>query len=398
MNVSQLAVYQLPDEVHTMQKRTTVPFYNRRRALEQRETPVISDTTATPTQSSSPGWLNRLNKWTYSPPLSCMTASAAASIADPASSASNCTCGNDRVDDPIFQRPNGQVYVSPTSVLKPTSSSTQNTSPVFQRPNGQPYDIPAPLPSSMVKRQVADWSRVAYYTSTAPAQATGLSFMANLGDPQNAFGNSLSYVTPRGDKVAAESLPFNGMLQTSETEIIVLSDKECDADCPYWRPNATSHYGWSGSSKAFFIEFQMDHYHNLGIDQGMLSDAPAYWFLNAAIPRILQYGSDRNNIPCSCWSTGCGEFDAFELLSNGAERAKSTIHRQGNLEGGDSNYFRRPVGQTMKFAVVWHYPHITVLVLDDKFDFSQSMSDDAMRKLVAYDPDSWVHSLYAIGD
>jgi hypothetical protein len=38
------------------------------------------------------------------------------------------------------------------------------------------------------------------------------------------------------------------------------------------------------------------------------------------------------------------------------------------------------------------------LVLDDKFDFSQSMSDDAMKKLVAYDPDSWVHSLYAIGD
>ncbi|CAN9369168.1 unnamed protein product [Alternaria alternata] len=250
----------------------------------------------------------------------------------------------------------------------------------------------------MVKRQAADWSRIAYYTSTAPAQATGLSFMANLGDPQNAFGNSLSYVTPRGDKVAAESLPFNGMLQTSETEIVVLSDKECDADCPYWRPNATSHYGWSGSSKAFFIEFQMDHYPNLGTDQGMLSDAPAYWFLNAAIPRILQYGSDRNNIPCSCWSTGCGEFDAFELLSNGAERAKSTIHRQGNLEGGDSNYFSRPVGQTMKFAVVWHYPHITALVLDDKFDFSQSMSDDAMRKLVAYDPDSWVHSLYAIGD
>ena len=124
MNVSQLAVYQLPDEVHTMQKRTTVPFYNPRRALEQRETPMISDTTAIPTQSSSPSWFNRLNKWTYStttgctpatvtstvtvkaacssisipqaapnttyigPPLSCMTTSAAASIADPAPSAS----------------------------------------------------------------------------------------------------------------------------------------------------------------------------------------------------------------------------------------------------------------------------------------------------------------------
>lgn len=156
--------------------------------------------------------------------------------------------------------------------------------------------------------------------------------------------------------------------------------------------------GWSGSSKAFFIEFQMDHRANKGTDQGALSDAPAYWFLNAAIPRILQYGNDRNNIPCSCWSTGCGEFDAFELLSNGAERAKSTMHRQGNLQGGDSNWFRRPVGSMMKFAVVWHYPHITALILDDDFDFSEQMTNDAMQKLVAYDPDSWVHSLFPIGD
>jgi hypothetical protein len=57
----------------------------------------------------------------------------------------------------------------------------------------------------------------------------------------SAFGNSLSYVTPRGDKVAAESLPFEGTLRTSETELVVLSDKECDADCPYWRPDATAH-------------------------------------------------------------------------------------------------------------------------------------------------------------
>jgi hypothetical protein len=96
----------------------------------------------------------------------------------------------------------------------------------------------------------------------------------------------------------------------------------------------------------------MDHYSNTGTDQGLISDAPAWWFLNAAIPRILQYGNDRNNIPCSCWSTGCGEFDAFEVLSNGEERAKSTLHRQGNLEGGDSNYFRRPVGTMLKFAVI----------------------------------------------
>jgi hypothetical protein len=156
--------------------------------------------------------------------------------------------------------------------------------------------------------------------------------------------------------------------------------------------------GWSGSSKAFFIEFQMDHYQNRGSDQGLISDAPAWWFLNAAIPRVLQYGNDRNNVPCSCWSTGCGEFDAFEVLSNGAERAKSTMHRQGNLEGGDSNYFLRPVGRKLRFAVVWHYPHITATVLDDDYEFGDSLTEEQVESLVAYDPDSWVHSLFPIGD
>ncbi|KAJ4406767.1 target of Sbf [Didymella pomorum] len=245
---------------------------------------------------------------------------------------------------------------------------------------------------------------MAYYTSAAPAEATGFSFLANLGDPRQsgtfdyAFGNSLSFVAPAGNVVAPESEPFDGTLDTSEYEIAVFSDKECDSNCPYWRPNATSHYAWSGSSKAFFIEFQMDHYQNHGSDYGLISDAPAWWFLNAAIPRILQYGNDRNNIPCSCWSTGCGEFDAFEVLGNGEERAKSTLHRQGNLEGGDSNYFKRPVGATLKFAVVWYYPHITVRVLDDNFDFADGLTKDQIDDLVAYDPDSWVHSLFPIGD
>jgi hypothetical protein len=36
MNVSQLAVYQIPGEALKMRKRASVPFYNRRRSLEHR--------------------------------------------------------------------------------------------------------------------------------------------------------------------------------------------------------------------------------------------------------------------------------------------------------------------------------------------------------------------------
>ncbi len=224
----------------------------------------------------------------------------------------------------------------------------------------------------------------------------------------------MGYVIGDGSKVAAQNTPFDGTLETSEREIAVFTDKICDGDCEYARPDATAHCrsmifpwphatltpadGWDGPSKAFFIEFQMDHYDNYGSDQGMLSDAPAWWFLNAAIPRILQYGNDRNNIPCSCWSTGCGEFDAFEILGRGGMRAKSTIHRQGNREGGDSNYFLRPVGRKLKFAVIFHDWNITATVLDDGFDFSERLMQEQIDALLAYDAKDAAHSLFLIGD
>jgi hypothetical protein len=388
MNVSQLAVYQLPDEIHTMRKRNTVPFYNRRRELKQRDTSFHTRTVDDASPTPQAPWFPFLNRRTRNATATGSPSTETVTVAGtffPTSTAvippQAITC----IDPPL------------PGLATPQLSRTSTVDPDYTY-----QEIPAD--TNVLAKRAADWNRVAYYTSTAPAQATGLTFMANLGDPREsgtfdyAFGNSLSYVMPSGGQVASESLPFDGTLDTSEREIAVFTDQQCDQNCPYWRPNATSHYGWSGSSKAFFIEFQMDHYENEGSDQGLISDAPAWWFLNAAIPRVLQYGNDRNNIPCSCWSTGCGEFDAFEVLGTGEERAKSTLHRQGNLEGGDSNYFKRPVGRTIKFGVVWHYPHITAVVLDNDFDFAASLSDDQIQTLVSYDPNSWVHSQFAIGD
>ncbi|KAF2800053.1 hypothetical protein K505DRAFT_293566 [Melanomma pulvis-pyrius CBS 109.77] len=285
-----------------------------------------------------------------------------------------------------------QTYGSylPPNVADCECSTVTTTSTVTNTDCGQSMSELPTLPTCPCRSThettttTADtWSRVAYYTSAAPAQATGFAFLANLGDPQKSgtfdysFGNSLAYVSKDGGKVASQYTPFD--------------------DCEYARPMSTAYHGWSGESKAFFIEFQMDHYDNVGSDQGMLSDAPAWWFLNAAIPRVLQYGNDRDNIPCSCWSTGCGEFDAFEVLGRGEERAKSTIHRQGNLEGGDSNYFVRPVGRTMKFAVVFWQYNITATILDDGFVFGEGLEGDVLREIVSYDPDSSTHSLFAIG-
>ena len=99
MNVSQLAVYQLPSDMHTLQKRNTVPFYNRRRALKEHEA------------------------------------------------------------GPTKQYPHRDPQHGETG-----------------RASG----------NNVVRQAAADWNQVAYYTSAAPAEATGISFLANFGDPRQS--------------------------------------------------------------------------------------------------------------------------------------------------------------------------------------------------------------------
>ena len=38
----------------------------------------------------------------------------------------------------------------------------------------------------------------------------------------------------------------------------------------------------------------------------------------------------------------------------GEVKAKSTIHRQGDIQGGDSNCFLRPIGKTVKVAAAFY--------------------------------------------
>jgi len=44
-----------------------------------------------------------------------------------------------------------------------------------------------------------------------------------------------------GRKVATTTTPFDGTLATSEREIAVFTDKVCDGDCEYARPDSTAH-------------------------------------------------------------------------------------------------------------------------------------------------------------
>lgn len=77
------------------------------------------------------------------------------------------------------------------------------------------------------------------------------------------------------------------------------------------------------------------------------NDQPAIWLLNARIPYTAQYHA------CSCWASGCGEVDVFEVLSPGGDKATTTV--RASYAGGDPNYFARPVdvGKPARVAVVF---------------------------------------------
>lgn len=115
---------------------------------------------------------------------------------------------------------------------------------------------------------------------------------------------------------------------------------------------------------------------------GFNADMPAVWMLNAQIPRTEQYGN------CSCWESGCGEFDIFEVLDSGDEKTKSTWHGVNSL--GDSDYFARPTSGTMKAAVVLDGSSSTahIIVLDDSTSFDSTLTESTVAGYLSSITDS----------
>jgi hypothetical protein len=178
MNISQLAVYQVPVEAAKLRKRSHVPFYNRRRALQQ-------DLRFPNTSSSRTADVRRWATATDCSPVSTITSSVTLtdcgteprrySTAAPNTTyvgpPSQCTPGtNSSALDCLWQQPptvTSKLERHPKSPLELALAPSQHTTDDTTR----------------LHKRAADWDRVAYYTSTAPAQATGFSFLANLGDP-----------------------------------------------------------------------------------------------------------------------------------------------------------------------------------------------------------------------
>lgn len=121
--------------------------------------------------------------------------------------------------------------------------------------------------------------------------------------------------------------------------------------------------GFSGGDKIFLLEFSMP----LDGRGGFNGDMPAIWGLNGRILRTSQYGS------CSCWATGCGEVDIFEVLAPGDTKCKSTLHIADGA--GSSDYFERPTGRPIKAAVIFEEAtaSISIVMLPGDVDFAETL-------------------------
>jgi hypothetical protein len=238
------------------------------------------------------------------------------------------------------------------------------------------------------------WGRQAYYSADQQT-ANGLTFLNNMGGQgsgifDEVFGNSLSYAAADAKSGAASPQILANQMLGDGDEIVIMTDKPCqDGDCGATRPGGVAYHGFDGAKKVFLLEFDMP----ITGATGWNKDMPAAWILNAQIPNTLQYG----RAECSCWESGCGEWDIFEVLDAGNMRCKSTVH--GNISGGDSNYFDRPVDSTVKVAVIFDGDNSAghIVVLPDENSFDQTLTDAQVAGFVNMDSSDIARSLFRLG-
>ncbi|TGO65514.1 hypothetical protein BCON_0002g00990 [Botryotinia convoluta] len=260
-----------------------------------------------------------------------------------------------------------QVSTNPAA-SEPQASTTTSASE---------SQVSASTTSSATAIASGTYSRIGYYNS-AEQTLDNLVFLGNYGGQgsgvfDEAYGASLSFVNSSGTGGASSPQILADATLPSNEEIVVMLDKECNNDCGYVRPGSVAYHGFNGANKVFLLEFSMPVDGRTGFN----GDMPSVWILNAQIPRTIQYG----NPSCSCWESGCGEFDIAEALNSGSTFLKSTLHT--NKPGGDSDYFVRPTSSTMKLAVVFNSATSTIhiQVLPTSYDFPTSLTTDEIQSI-----------------
>ncbi|BFZ63564.1 target of Sbf [Saitoella coloradoensis] len=227
------------------------------------------------------------------------------------------------------------------------------------------------------------WVRSSFYEASS-GTSENIVFMNNMGGVNGSgswsscFGNTLSYANANGVDAAAVPQILEDVTIPSNKEVIIFSGEACDDSCGYVADGAPAYKGFSGGDKMFLFEFMMPT--DSASTSSFNLDMPAIWALNAQIPRTLQYG----DASCSCWTTGCGELDLFEVLTTGLDYMTTTLHDfQGTGTqyggGGSSDYFVRPKTSYMQAAVVFSSSDKTIKLAEiSNVDFGSSITLDTV--------------------
>ncbi|CZT19551.1 related to TOS1 Target of SBF [Ramularia collo-cygni] len=269
-----------------------------------------------------------------------------------------------------------------TSAAAPAASTAEASAPAAYQPARRPAAASSDASASSHSSASSSdddssssngWTRQAYYDASS-GTSNGLVFLNHEGGTGSGvfdmqFGNSLSYASTDACSGVAAPTVLEDCTLKSSTEVVIMSDKKCSDDegCGFSRDGTVAYHGFDGPSKAFFFEFGMPDSGETATNPYDPVNMPAIWMLNAQIPRTLQYGKPE----CSCWTTGCGEFDIFEVLAAGDTRCKSTMH--GNIAGGDSDYFERPVTGTIKAALLLYKDNMHIKIIDNSTEFGNDM-------------------------
>ncbi|AMD20354.1 HDL390Cp [Eremothecium sinecaudum] len=162
-----------------------------------------------------------------------------------------------------------------------------------------------------------DWERLSYYDAKSQT-AENVTFMLKGGANSPCLGKALTYASASGKGPSSSPVPLaDGVLLNSDEEYSLFSGVPCGAsglgnDCGVYRDGIPAYHGFAAGTRMFLFQFEMPTETLPKTNNYTYYDLPAIWLLNANIPRTGQYPYHPN---CSCWSSGCGEFDVFESMN-----------------------------------------------------------------------------------
>ncbi|KAI5953148.1 TOS1 [Candida jiufengensis] len=287
-------------------------------------------------------------------------------------------------EQPQVQQPQVQSQSEQETIAQPvTSADIQNKAYRSLSTQSAPTTTSSTSSQSTETANVGGaWERSSYYTPGSADNCVFLNYHGGSGSGvwSAAFGNSLSYANSDNSGGSSSPVALEDITIKSNNEFVIMSGQKCSgSSCGYYRSGSVAHHGFGGNSKIFVFEFEMPS-DNSG--SGFNVDMPAIWLLNAKIPRTLQYG----DASCSCWKTGCGELDLFEILSTGSNKLISHLHdgqgaasNSNNGGGGSQDYFVRPTSGTLKAAVIFSGNEIHIVQVDDSTSFDGSLDEDTVN-------------------